>query len=75
MPAWFQIATRKDIVIRSLKVGLIVGSLLTLINYGDILLMGEFVPAMMWKIPLTYCVPFSVSTYASIAAANDGRSN
>lgn len=67
--SWLQTALRKDILIRGLKVGLIVGTILTMINNGDILLQGIVTPTMMWKIPLTYCVPFCVSTYASVEAA------
>ena len=69
MREWLAIALRRDIVQRSLKVGLIVGTILTLINYGDIFLGGAATAAMLWKIPLTYCVPFCVSTYASVEAA------
>ena len=71
MAGWFELATRPDIVRRGLKVGLIVGTLLTLINYGDILLSGQILPTMWWKIPLTYCVPYCVSTYAGVSAIRE----
>lgn len=66
---WFRLALRKDILQRGIKIGVVVGTLLTAINYGDVLLAGEFVPVMIWKISLTYCVPFCVSTYAGAEAA------
>jgi len=66
---WFRLALRKDILRRGIKVGVVVGTLLTAINYGDVLLAGEFVPVMVWKILLTYCVPYCVSAYASVEAA------
>ena len=69
MVEWFRLARRKDILARGIKVGVIVGTLLMAINYGDVLIAGEFVPLMYWKILLTYCVPFCVSTYASVEAA------
>ena len=70
---WLKLALRKDILLRGVKVGVVVGTLLTAINYGDVLLMGKWVPAMYWKIPMTYCVPFCVSTYASVAAARSAK--
>jgi hypothetical protein len=71
MVEWFRLARRKDILARGFKVGVIVGTLLMAINYGDVLIAGEFVPFMYWKILLTYCVPFCVSTYASVEAARE----
>jgi len=68
MVEWFKLAVRKDILSRGIKVGVVVGTLLTAINYGDVLLAGEFLPMMYGKILLTYCVPFCVSTYASVEA-------
>ena len=68
MKNWLQIAFRPDIVRRGLKVGLIVGTILTAINYGDLLIQGVILPAMYWKILLTYCVPYCVSTYAGVGA-------
>lgn len=66
---WFRLALRRDILLRGVKIGVVVGTLLTAINYGDVLLTGEFVPLMVWKILLTYCVAFCVSTYATVEAA------
>ena len=60
--------TRRDIVQRGIKVGLIVGTVLTAINYGDLLLAGTLPPGIWWKIPMTYCVPYCVSTYAGVSA-------
>lgn len=51
---------------RALKVSLVVGTLLNLINSGDSLLSGNL-PPHPWKIPLTYLVPFLVSYYSSAA--------
>lgn len=53
---------------RSLKVGGIVGAILVAINQGDAL-PPETLPAKaIWKIPMTCCVPYCVSTYASVSA-------
>ena len=69
---WFNLAVRKDTVLRSSKVALIVGTLLTVINNGEHLLgalTGEGIQSViLLKIMLTYCVPYGVSTYASVSA-------
>jgi hypothetical protein len=70
---WIRLALRKDILARGLKIGAVVGTLLTAINYGDVLIAGEVLPLMYWKILMTYCVPFCVSTYASVEAARAAR--
>ena len=54
MIEWFRLARRKDILLRGVKVGVVVGTLLTAINYGDVLMAGAFLPVMYWKILLTY---------------------
>ncbi|RMB08114.1 nitrate/nitrite transporter NrtS [Eilatimonas milleporae] len=48
---------------RALKVSGVVGTLLVLINQGDLLLAGMAPP--LWKILLTYLVPYSVSSYST----------
>lgn len=68
MNSWIRIALRKDVVLRGLKVGGIVGTILVAINQGDSLLAGGLPAEALWKIPLTYCVPYCVSTYASVSA-------
>jgi hypothetical protein len=52
---------------RSLVAALLVGTALTLLNQGDTLLSGQWTPALYWKIPLTYCVPFLVASYGALA--------
>jgi len=66
--AWLKIAFRRDVVIRGLQVGVVVGTILTAINQGDVILGGTLDAASAWKIPLTYLVPYLVSTYASVSA-------
>ena len=46
--------------------GLIVGTILTLINHGDVVLAGE--QPNLLKIGLTYLVPYCVATYGAITA-------
>lgn len=54
---------------RSLWVAVVVGSLLTALNQGDILLTRGVNGALWWKIPLTFIVPFGVATYGALANA------
>ncbi len=51
---------------RSAVASLVVGTILTLLNQGDLLLSLQWSGALYWKIPLTYCVPFLVATYGAL---------
>ena len=51
---------------RSLLAALVVGTVLTALNQGDILLSGQWNVAFYWKIPLTFCVPLIVATYGAL---------
>ena len=55
---------------RSLTVAAVVGTILNLINHGDALLGDE--PLVVWKLLLTYFVPFAVASYGSYAAIRNG---
>ena len=52
---------------RSIIAALVVGTILTLLNQGDVLVSGSWNNALYWKIPLTYCVPFMVATYGALS--------
>ena len=52
---------------RSGIAALVVGTILTALNQGDLILAGDWSNAMYWKIPLTYCVPFMVATYGALS--------
>ena len=43
-----------------------VGTGLTAINQGNVLLEGRFSSELLWKIPLTYSVPYMVSSWAAL---------
>ena len=49
--------------------GLIVGTVLALINHGDSLVTLALPPGALLKIGLTYLVPYSVSTWACVQTA------
>jgi hypothetical protein len=69
---WFRKAGRRDIVLRGLRISGVVGTALVAINQGDHILAGTLPASSLWKIPLTYLVPYLVSTYASVATIRSG---
>jgi hypothetical protein len=56
------------VVRRSLCIALGVGSAISLLNHGDVLLAGTITPQVAVKILVTPCVPFCVSWYGAYAA-------
>ena len=66
---------RRDVIRRSLKVSLIVGTVLVGINQGDLIISGAFSAHLYWKVPMTYLVPFMVSTYAAVSAIINDEDN
>jgi hypothetical protein len=52
---------------------LVVGTILTAINQGDALVTLTLAPVLLWKIPLTYFVPYTVSTYSAVAISRERR--
>lgn len=71
MPEWISIAKRPEVLRRSVKVGLLVGTILGALNYGDMIVTGTMATGDWLKMALTYLVPFSVSTHASVTAIRD----
>lgn len=49
---------------KAILTSLVVGTVLTAINQGDLILSGQLPP--IWKILLTYCVPYCVTTWGAI---------
>jgi hypothetical protein len=56
----------RPMLLRSLLTAVVVGTLLTAINQGTVLLDGSFPAALYWKIPLTYAVPFCVASWGGL---------
>jgi hypothetical protein len=75
MKDWLTIAFSRQIVLRGTKVAMIVGTILVAINQGDAILDGSLTAATAWKIPMTYIVPYVVSTYAAVSAIIAHRNN
>jgi hypothetical protein len=64
-PRFLHYTTAAGVPARSLRVAVVVGTALNLINQGDALL-GDG-PLNWWKIALTYAMPYAVSTYGAVA--------
>ena len=58
---------------RSLLISLIVGTLLTAINQGNLIVQGDLSANLAWQVPLTYLVPYCVATIGAVLNAR--RSN
>ncbi len=52
---------------QSVKIALVVGTVLNIINQGDFIFNMMYESINYFKLLLTYCVPFCVSTYTAIA--------
>jgi len=50
----------------ALTVAVVVGTILTIVNHGDLLLAGQW-PGWV-KVILTYVVPYCVATYGAVSA-------
>jgi hypothetical protein len=65
-PTILELATRPRVVRASVVIAVIVGTILNLINQGDALIGGQ--PLVLWKLVLTYMVPYCVSSYGAVTA-------
>jgi len=63
--------THKPLLKRSLVASMVVGSILLMLNQGDFILSGEFHATLLWKVPLTYLVPFSVATWGAVTNSKE----
>lgn len=70
-----KIAFEKEIVISSIKVAIIVGLILNLINQGENLVTLNFKHLNLLKFFITFSVPYLVSTYASVKVKLDREFN
>ena len=69
MKRWLALALRRDIVLSSLKVCVVVGTVLLSINYFDRLFSGSLSGIDYFKMLLMYCVPYCVSTYGAVSVS------
>jgi len=56
---------------RSVMVAVVVGTALNIINQGPEMVSGKW--PVIWKLALTYVVPFLVASYGSYAAFRSSR--
>ncbi|WP_442505866.1 nitrate/nitrite transporter NrtS [Novipirellula sp. SH528] len=75
MKSWLQLALSRTVVLRALGYSVFVGTLLVVINHGDVLLNGELTTGMGRKMGLTYLVPYAVSTLSSVGAMRNSLRN
>ena len=69
MNLFFKHATSKVCILRSVKVALVVGTVIALINHYDAILSQTLGLITLVKILVTYVVPYSVSTFSSAMQA------
>ncbi|MDB2363647.1 nitrate/nitrite transporter NrtS [Flavobacteriales bacterium] len=73
--SFFHYAKKKEIVIRSIKVALVVGTVLGPINHSNAILNGTLDSTRMFQMGLTYCVPYLVATYGAASQAAQSSKN
>ena len=68
MHKYLAIALSNEVAVTALRLALVVGTILALINHGAEILQGTLTKGNIYQIALTYLVPYSVSTYSSVKA-------
>jgi hypothetical protein len=64
---------RSRVLVHSLLTALVVGTILVAINQGNDIVAGEIRDSLIWKVPLTYCVPFCVATWGALVNSRPAR--
>jgi hypothetical protein len=64
---YFDIMCDFEILLKSLKIALVVGTILNFINQGDKLIAMDFENLNHFKSILTYMIPFIVSSYTAFS--------
>lgn len=68
---FFTIALSSSVIIRSLKVAVIVGTILAFINYSEKIVTMSLSPQDWFKMSLSYLVPYGVSTWSAVSALRE----
>ena len=68
MDSWIKTASTYSIQKTGLKMAVVVGTILTLINQGNILFAANWQDVHLPKLLLTFCVPYCVAIYAGTAS-------
>ncbi len=70
---FFSLAFSKQVAPKALKVALFVGTMLALINHSEKIIAITFTQQDIFKIFLTYLVPYGVSTWSAVEAIKSSR--
>lgn len=73
--SFFTVARSRAVVTRAIKVALLVGTMLALINHGEKILNISLSSHDWLKVVITYFVPYGVSTWSSVGAIKASASN
>ena len=65
---FWSMALSTQVVVRAVRVALLVGTILALINHGEKILALSLDGEGVFKIFLTYLVPYGVSTWSAVKA-------
>jgi hypothetical protein len=68
---WLEIARQRSVVRRAFTMAAIVAPILILINHSDAIMRGDISPARLFRMALTFFVPYTVSTVSSVAAIRE----
>ena len=68
-----QICLRREHLRQTIKIALVVGTILFLINQADVVLRGDATAVTWLKVGLSYCVPFIVSNLGLLAGKRAER--
>lgn len=68
---FWEIAFSRLVVKRAVRIALVVGTILAVINHGDRIFQGDINLTVALKVLLTFFVPYSVSTYSSVLAIRE----
>jgi len=61
----------KKVMKKAFLTSLVIGTILTFINQGDLILSNTFNIDFSWKIPLTYLIPYLVTTWGALTNIED----
>ncbi len=65
---FLELALSRTVVAAAIKVAILVGTVLAFINHGSDLMQMNITLEQVFKITITYLVPYCVSTYSSVRA-------
>jgi len=71
--SWLGAVAKPKIVRRALLTGLVVGTVLTLVNHGAALARGGLGAELLWPVVLTFLTPYVVASVSSAMALGDER--